>query len=104
LRFLSHIPAWLKNKYFIALSSFAVILLFLDKNDVFTQMARQKEQRDLDKSKVYYTKEINELNKIKQGLINDPATIEKFARENCLMKRDNEDLFLVSEKPDAPNN
>ena len=58
----------------------------------------------MDQSKVYYTNEINELNKIKEGLINDPATIEKFARENCLMKRDNEDLFLLSEKPDKPNN
>jgi cell division protein DivIC len=75
-------------------------MLFLDKNDLFTQMARQKEQQDLDKSKVHYTKEINELTKIKEGLVNDPATIEKYARENCLMKRDNEDLFLVSEKPD----
>jgi cell division protein DivIC len=79
-------------------------MLFFDKNDLFTQMARQKEQREMDQSKVYYTKEINVLTHIKQGLINNPGTIEKFARENCLMKRDNEDIFLVSEKSDKANN
>jgi len=103
LKLLNHIPAWLKNKYFISFSAFIFIMLFLDKNDLFTQMARQNEQRQMDQSKIYFTKGINELNQVKQGLINNPATIEKYARENCLMKKDNEDLFLVTEKPDKPN-
>ena len=102
MKLLQHIPAWLKNKYFIALSAFAGIMLFLDKNDIFTQMDRQKELKEMQQSKVYYTKEINDLTQIKEGLINDPGTIEKYARETGLMKRDNEDLFLVPEKSDTP--
>jgi cell division protein DivIC len=103
LKLLNYIPAWLKSKFFIAFSAFIFIILFLDKNDVFTLMDRQKELRDMNQSKAYLIQKINELNKIKQGLINDPATIERFARENCLMKKDNEDLFLVSEKPEQSN-
>ena len=74
-------------------------MLFLDKNDIFTSIARSKELGALEKSKIHYAKEINELNKIKDGLTNDPKTIEKYAREKYLMKRDNEDLFLVAENP-----
>lgn len=98
------IPRWVKNKYFIALSTFVVIMLFLDRNDVFTSMARNKELRNLEQSRVYYTKEINELNKIKEGLAKDPQTIEKFAREKYLMKRENEDIFIVPEKSGESNN
>lgn len=97
MKLLTQIPAWLKNKYFIALAGFAVIMLFLDKNDIFTTMARNRELRDLQQSRIHYTNEINELTKIKEGLTKDPRTIEKFARENYLMKRDNEDLFIIPE-------
>ena len=38
-----------------------------------------------------------------EQLRTNPATIEKYARENYLMKRDNEDIFLVPEKPDVKN-
>ena len=104
MKLLTHIPAWLKNKYFIAIAAFAVVMLFLDKNDLFTVMARNKELRALEQSKIHYTNEINELTKIKEGLTQDPRTIEKYARENYLMKRENEDLFVIPEKPENSNN
>ena len=104
MKLLTHIPAWLKNKYFIAIAAFAVVMLFLDKNDLFTVMARNKELRALEQSKVHYTNEINELTKIREGLTQDPRTIEKYARENYLMKRENEDLFVIPEKPENSNN
>jgi cell division protein DivIC len=101
MKLLNHIPAWLRNKYFVAISVFAVIMLFLDKNDIYTQMAWKKELRDLQQSKKRYTQEISELSAIKASLEKDPRTIEKYARENYLMKRDNEDLFIISEKSDT---
>ena len=104
MKLLTHIPRWLKNKYFIAIAGFAVIMLFLDKNDIFTSMARNRELKDLQQSKIHYTNEINELTKIKQGLERDPKTIEKYARENYLMKRDNEDLYVIPEKKPDSNN
>ena len=99
MKLLTHIPAWLRNKYFIALAAFAVIMLFLDKNDIFTTMARKQELHDLEQSKIHYTQEIKELTTIRDNLTQDPKTIEKYARERYLMKRDNEDLFIIPEKP-----
>ncbi len=104
MKLLTHLPSPLKNKYFIATASFAVIMLFLDKSDLFTQGARARELKDLQKSKAHYIKEINELNKIKEDLMHDPKTIERHARENFHMKRDNEDLFIIEENYEQANN
>lgn len=99
---LNSIPSWLKNKYFIAFASFTVIILFLDKNDIFTQINRRKELNTLEKSKAYYTTQIAAERKQLEALKNNPAALEKFAREKYLMKRDNEELFLIPENHDKP--
>lgn len=99
MKLLNHIPTWLKNKYLIAFAAFCAILLFLDKNDVFTQFSRKNELHNLQTSKAYYTKENNDLRTESDNLKNDPKSLEKLAREKYLMKRDNEELFLISEKP-----
>ncbi|HEX4876341.1 MAG TPA: septum formation initiator family protein [Chitinophagaceae bacterium] len=100
MRLLTHIPAWLKNKYFLSFAAFCAVMLFLDRNDLFTQMERRKELRELQQSKRYYTSQIEAESKELEALKNNPATLEKYAREKYLMKRDNEELFLVSENPD----
>ena len=97
MKLLTHIPAWLKNKYIIALGVFAAIMLFFDKNDVFTQSARKKQLRELQESKQYYTDRIASERKELEELKSNPGTLEKYAREKYLMKRDNEDLYLIPE-------
>lgn len=101
-RLLDRIPDWLKNKFLLAGVAFAVILLFLDRNDLFTQMDRARELRNLERSKQYYRDETEKQRKELEALKNDPAALEKFAREKYLMKRAEEDLFLVPEKKPAP--
>jgi len=98
LKLFSHIPSWLKNKYFIALTVFGFLLLFFDKNDLFTQRYRSRELNTLEKSKAWYESQIAAEKKELNQLKNDPVTIEKYARENYLMKKDNEDLFIIPEK------
>ncbi|MCZ2460710.1 MAG: septum formation initiator family protein [Chitinophagales bacterium] len=93
------IPSWLKNKYLISFIAFATILFFFDKNDLFTQWARQNELKELQQSKEYYSRQIAIERKELEELKTNPATLEKYAREKYLMKRDNEDLFLIPEAP-----
>ena len=92
MKLIASLPSWLTSKYFISFAAFCMVLLFLDRNDVFTQAERQKELRGLQQSKAYYTREISSERKELEGLKNNPATIEKYAREKYLMKRDNEEL------------
>ena len=100
MKLLTHIPAFLKNKYFISFAAFCVILLFLDKNDFFTQLGRRNEMKSLQQSKRFYTSQIATERKELEALKNNPATLEKYAREKYLMKRDNEELFIISENSD----
>ncbi|MCC7401984.1 MAG: septum formation initiator family protein [Chitinophagaceae bacterium] len=99
MKLLAHIPSWLKNKYLISFIVFVVILVFFDKNDLFTQLTRQHELKDLQQSKQYYSTQIAIERKELEELKNDPATLEKYAREKYLMKRDNEELFLIPGNP-----
>ncbi len=104
MKLLTHLPSWLKNKYFISLAAFAAILFFLDKNDLFTQFERRQELKKLQQSREYYTTQITSERKELEALKTNPATLEKYAREKYLMKRDNEELFIISEKPDNAKN
>ena len=100
MKLLTHLPSWLKNKYFIALGIFAVVMFFFDKNDVFTQSARKEQLKELEQSKQYYTDRIASERKELEQLKSNPGTVEKYAREKYLMKRDNEDLFIIPETLD----
>ena len=104
MKLLRHIPSFAKNKYFITFAAFCVIVLFLDRNDFFTQYERRKELHQLQQSKQFYTAEIASQQKELEALRTNPATVEKYAREKYLMKRDNEELFLVPENYEAPKN
>lgn len=104
MRLLTRIPAWLRNKYLISFAVFCAVMLFLDKNDLFTQMERRKELRELQQSRKHYTSQIAAERKELEALKNNPATLEKYAREKYLMKRENEELFIIPEKHDNDKN
>lgn len=103
MKYLNLIPAWLKNKYFLSAGAFIAWMLFFDPKDVFTQMGHHRELKELEVSKSWYQAETTKLTAESERLRNNPATIEKYARENYMMKRDNEDIFIIPEKPDVKN-
>ncbi|MDR3715475.1 MAG: septum formation initiator family protein [Puia sp.] len=99
MRLLDRIPSWLKNKYVLTALCFAVWMVFFDDRDLITTHFRQPgELKKLEQSKKYYEEQISATSKELEQLKSDPAILEKYAREKYLMKRDNEDLFLVRNK------
>ena len=90
------IPSWLKNKYILTTLCFAVWVLFIDDRDfITTHFKHVRELHKLEARKQYYESQILTVRKELDQLKSDPATLEKYAREKYLMKRDNEDLFVV---------
>jgi cell division protein DivIC len=104
MKFLTHLPAWLRNKYFIAIAVFAVIMLFVDKNDLFSQAQKARDEAALGQSKEHYAQEIKKLDQTIEALSSDQKAVERLAREEHLLKKDNEEVFLVPEKSDTPKN
>ena len=70
-------------------------MLFFDRNDLFSQMERRSELREIRESKAYFEEQIAENRNFSKDLQFNAEAIEKYARENYLMKRENEDLFLI---------
>ena len=104
MKLLIYIPAWIKNKFIIAFTVFASIILFFDKNDIFTQMDRDRQLNDLLRSKQYFSDQIAAEQRELDMMKTNPETLEKYARDKYLMKRDNEDLFIIPESAPNPKN
>ncbi|MFL5741414.1 MAG: FtsB family cell division protein [Flavisolibacter sp.] len=92
---LQRIPSWVRNKYFLSFAAFVLWMLFFDRNDLFTQMERKKELREISRSKDFFSQRIAEDRKFSKDLQFNASAIEKYAREKYLMKRDNEEIFLI---------
>ncbi len=92
------ITSFLKNKYAVALTAFFIWILFFDSNNLISQFRLVFNLNDLHKQKTFYLDEIEKDSTALYILKNDTASLEKFAREKYLMKRDNEDIFLIVEE------
>ena len=84
------------NKYLITGMAFAAWMLFFDRNDIRLQVKRIQQLQHLDRSEQLLTRNIEDTKKELDLLKTNPQTLEKYARERYLMKKDNEDLFIVS--------
>ena len=88
----------IKNKFFITLVTLLVWIAFFDKNDVKAQMELQNKVNKLQTERDFYKTEIESNKKMIKLLQTDSVSMETFARENYLMKKDNEEVFVFVNK------
>jgi len=88
----------LKNKYFLTTLAIIAWLLFFDKNDVVSQWDLIQKCKKLEKERDYYLSEIENNKSELQELQTNKKSLETFAREKYLMKKDNEDVFVFVTK------
>lgn len=85
----------LKNKFILSLLVLFAWLLFFDNNDIISQIRLQRKISRMKSDREYYIKEIEKNRKELRDLMTNPANLEKFAREKYLMKKDNEEIFVI---------
>jgi len=88
------------NKYVIALVLFALVMLFLDSFSVFKLFERKADLKDLKKQEQFYKDEIQRIEEDSKAFENDTEQLEKFAREEYQMKKDDEEVFVIVEEED----
>ncbi len=88
----------MRNKFFIAAAAFTIWLAFLDRNNLLSQFQLQSEVNKLENQKEFFRTEIDKTKEEQRELLSSPEKLEKFAREQYLMKKDNEDLFIIKEE------
>jgi len=86
----------LKNKYVLTLLIFAVWMIFFDQNSYMSQRKYTKELNQLEARKKLYTKQNEILILQRDELFGSYDNLEKLAREKYLMKRDDEDVYLIN--------
>jgi cell division protein FtsB len=95
LRFIEKIPPPLRNRYILTTVVFLVWIILLDSNNLLARIKDLRELKSLRNDREYYSKKI-ESERIKlRELKTDNRNLEKFAREQYLMKKPDEDLYVV---------
>lgn len=84
-----------RNKYFLVTLAFAIWMIFFDKNDLYSQYQYSQQLSKLKSERDFYQKETAQVTKDLDELTSNKAKLEKFAREKYLMKKENEDIFVV---------
>lgn len=94
-----NIPPFLRNKYIVCGTLFLAWLVFLDRHNFFSQYQLYSEVNQLEAQKAFYRQEIDRARQDQFELLSSPEKLEKFAREQYRMKKDDEDLFIVPLPP-----
>jgi cell division protein DivIC len=86
---------FVKNKFLITIALFLVWMLFFDQYNLVARVSNKRKIANLEQQKEIYVEEIARSKRLLQELKGDDESLEKFAREQYLMKKDNEDVYLV---------
>ena len=99
-KFINRIPKPFKNRYILTLIIFIFWIVFIDDYNLIKQRKLQNKLKELEAQKEYYLSEIEKDSTELYLLQNNKEYQEKFAREKFLMKKENEDLFIIRKKQD----
>jgi len=95
IKLITKILKILINKYTITLALFVVWMVFFDTSSILNRMKSRDKLNSLKQEKRFFQEELKKDSILSQKLVSDSSAIEKYARENYLMKKDKEDVFLV---------
>lgn len=85
------------NKYFISFSLFFLYVTFFDEHNLIERYKSAKKIHQMEEELEFYKAEIKATKQKTNELQSDDENLEKFAREQYRMKKDNEDLFIIKE-------
>jgi len=94
-KYADRIPSFLRNKYLLTLTIFVIWIMLLDSNNLIERYNQISEVRKLNIDKEYYMKKIEEDRRKLDELKTDNHNLEKFAREQYMMKKKDEDLYII---------
>lgn len=88
----------IRNKYLLTLIVFILWIAFFDTNNLLDRFGDMNTLKQLEKDKLYYQERIEQDRNRIEELKTDNENLEKFAREQYLMKKKNEDVFYIEEE------
>ncbi len=87
------------RSFYVLFAAFFVLwMAFFDGNNVYEQYLSHKKIKDLEQEKEFYNKGIEVLKKDVKELSTSTELFEKFAREKYMMKKPNEDVYILEKE------
>lgn len=83
-----------KRKYIITGIIFLIWIIIIDQNSILARVKNTKNLNNLKYEKEFYKQKINDDSTKLYQLKTDNNNLEKFAREQYLMHKSNEDIFV----------
>lgn len=97
-KFQRYVPRFLRNRYGAGIMALLLwVGLFAD-YDLYTMVKLRRQLHQLEAQRDRYAREIAITREQLHEINSNQALLEKFAREKYLMKRDNEDIFVLVPK------
>ncbi len=87
--------SFIKNKYLITAVAFFIWIAVLDSYSWYDRIRLEKNLTNLKAEKIFLEKKIKQDSINLHDLKTNKSNLEKFAREKYLMKKDNEDVFVI---------
>ncbi len=88
-------------KYLIAIGVFLLWMILFDSNNVGRQIEHISTLSKLEVEREFYMKEISENQSSTNELVTNIDKLERYAREKYLMKKENEDVFIIIDEADT---
>ncbi len=90
-----------KYKYLIIIVLFFLWMVLFDSNSVGRQLEYLSVLNKLEQESDFYMKEISENQSSTTELVTNIDKLERYAREKYLMKKENEDVFIIIDEADS---
>ena len=87
----------LSNIYVFTSLVFFIWIFFIDSNSVLVNLKLSNELKELKERKLLLEKQI-EIDKQIISNLNNPDSLEKYAREKLYMKKENEKIFIIDKR------
>lgn len=88
----------IRNKYILTLLILFVWLLFFDRNNLIDRVKYLRTVNEMEKQRLYYIEKIKEDSTRLDQLRTDNENLEKFAREQYYMHKEDEEVFVIVEE------
>lgn len=95
--YLDKLPPYVRNRYFLTLVGFSIIMLVGSNKDLVTQFQLRGAVNRLEAKKLELAEKIEAAEAERLDM---EVNRERFAREHYFMQRDNEDVFIIV--PETP--
>jgi cell division protein DivIC len=86
---------YFRNKYLLTFTLFTLYALFLDDEDMFTLISQNSKLNKIEADQVLIDQKLEKTTRVLKQL-NYTSELERYAREEKLFKKDDEDIFIIS--------